>query len=129
MPERMKIRGMTTKFVLRKAMAGLLPPEILTRGKMGFPVPVGAWLRGPYRHVLDDLVLGQRATQRGLFDPAALRRLVTSHASGEANHAERLWSLVNLELWQRLYLDGESVEDVRLTCTRTPSAVAHAISA
>jgi asparagine synthase (glutamine-hydrolysing) len=129
MPERMKIRGMTTKFVLRKAMAGLLPPEILTRGKMGFPVPVGAWLRGPYRHVLDDLVLGQRATQRGLFDPAALRRLVTSHASGEGNHAERLWSLVNLELWQRLYLDGESVDDLRLIFTRSPSAVTHALSA
>jgi asparagine synthase (glutamine-hydrolysing) len=129
MPERMKVRGMTTKYVLRKAMAGVLPPEILTRRKMGFPVPVGAWFRGPYRHVLDDLVLGDRALARGLFDPAALRRLVTSHVSGEANHAERLWSLVNLELWQRLHLDGESTDDLSLSLGRSASSVSYAMTA
>jgi asparagine synthase (glutamine-hydrolysing) len=129
MPERMKVRGMTTKYVLRKAMADVLPPEILTRRKMGFPVPVGAWFRGPYRHVLDDLVLGERATSRGLFDQAALRRLVASHVSGEANHAERLWSLVNLELWQRLHLDGESTDDLSLSLGRSASSVSYAMTA
>ena len=129
MPERMKVRGMTTKYVLRKAMAGLLPAEILTRRKMGFPVPVGAWLRGPYRFVLDDLVLGERAAARNLFDQAALRRLVASHVSGEANHAERLWSLVNLELWQRLHLDGEPVDDLRSAFAKPYAAVSYAMSA
>ena len=121
MPERMKVRGMTTKFVLRKIMTGVLPPEILTRRKMGFPVPVGAWLRGPYRHVLDELVLGPRALARGLFDEAALRRLVLSHTSGEANHSERLWALINLELWQRLLVDGEPVLDLRAVVARPAS--------
>jgi asparagine synthase (glutamine-hydrolysing) len=129
MPERMKVRGTTTKYVLRKAMAGVLPPEILTRRKMGFPVPVGAWFRGPYRHLLDDLLLGERALGRNLFDPAALRRLVASHVSGEANHAERLWSLVNLELWQRLHLDGESTDDLRQSLGRSASSVSYAMSA
>ena len=129
MPERMKVRGMTTKYVLRKAMTGVLPPEILTRRKMGFPVPVGAWLRGPYKYVLDDLVLGERAIARGLFDPAALRRLVASHTSGEANHSERLWSLINLELWQRLHLDGEPVDDLRSALAKPPAAVSYAMSA
>jgi asparagine synthase (glutamine-hydrolysing) len=128
MPERMKVRGLTTKYVLRKAMDGLLPPEIIGRRKMGFPVPVGAWLRGPYRHVVDDFVLGDRAAARGLFDRAALRRLVASHVGGEANHAERIWSLVNLELWQRLHLDGEPVDDIRFALAR-PSAVSYAMSA
>ncbi|MEP6731611.1 MAG: asparagine synthase (glutamine-hydrolyzing) [bacterium] len=121
MPESMKIRGMTTKYVLRKIMTGVLPPEILSRRKMGFPVPIGAWLRGPYRHVLDEFVLGHRALARGLFDEAALRQLVLSHTSGEANHAERLWSLINLEMWQRMQFDGEPWEDLRASVSRSAS--------
>ncbi|MEO8335905.1 MAG: asparagine synthase (glutamine-hydrolyzing), partial [bacterium] len=110
MPESMKVRGMTTKYVLRRIMTGVLPPEILSRRKMGFPVPMGAWLRGPYRHVLDEFVLGHRALARGLFDVESLKRLVASHVSGEANHSERLWSLINLEMWQRMQFDGEPWE-------------------
>ena len=113
MPEHMKVRGMTTKYVLRKAMANVLPAEILSRRKMGFPVPVGAWLRGPYRHVLDEFVTGPRALARGLFDANALRLLVAGHVSGEQHHAERLWSLINLEMWQRMRFDGESLDDLR----------------
>jgi asparagine synthase (glutamine-hydrolysing) len=128
MPENMKVRGMTTKYVLRKIMTGVLPPEILTRRKMGFPVPVGAWLRGPYRHVLDELVLGPRALARGLFDETALRRLVASHTSGEQNHSERLWALINLEIWQRMQFDGEPLDDLRSAIAR-PAAVTFAMSA
>lgn len=106
LPESMKLRGGTTKWVLRRAMEGILPHAILHRPKMGFPVPIGAWFRGQYAHVVDELVLGDRALARGLFDPAYVRQLVARHRAGE-DHAERLWSLVNLELWQRVYLDGE----------------------
>jgi asparagine synthase (glutamine-hydrolysing) len=88
---------------------------------MGFPVPVGAWLRDPYRHVLDEFVLGHRALARGLFDEEALRRLVVSHTSGEANHAERLWLLINLEMWQRMQFDGEPWEDLRASVSRSAS--------
>jgi asparagine synthase (glutamine-hydrolysing) len=129
LPDRMKVRGLTTKYVLRQCMTGILPAEILSRKKMGFPVPVGAWLRGPYRFVLDELVLGPRALARGLFDGAALRRLVASHSSGEANHAERLWSLINLELWHRLQLDGESVDDLRAVVARPRTTTTFAMSA
>ena len=129
LPDRMKVRGLTTKHVLRQCMDGILPGEILSRKKMGFPVPVGAWLRGPYRFVLDELVLGHRATARRLFDESALRRLVTSHVSGEANHSERLWSLINLELWQRLHLDGEAIDDLRTTVARPRAAASFAMSA
>jgi asparagine synthase (glutamine-hydrolysing) len=129
LPDRLKVRGLTTKYVLRKCMTGVLPEEILSRKKMGFPVPVGAWLRGPYRFVLDELVLGARALDRGLFDEGALRRLVASHVSGEANHAERLWSLINLELWQRLQFDGEPMDDLRATVARPRTAASFAMSA
>jgi asparagine synthase (glutamine-hydrolysing) len=108
LPERMKLRGAATKYVLRRAMHGVLPPAVLSRRKMGFPVPFGRWVRGRFRPLLDDLVLGPRALERGIFDPAGLRRLVAEHAAGTADHAERLWSLVNLELWHRRFLDGEA---------------------
>ncbi len=114
MPQRLKLRGLTTKWVLRQAMKGVLPDEILSRKKMGFPVPVGAWFRGAYRGILDEFVLGERALARDMFVPDQLRSLVAAHVSGEANHSERLWSLVNLEVWSRVFLDGESVEQVRM---------------
>lgn len=107
LPQRLRLRGSTTKVILRRAMKDLLPPEILSRRKMGFPVPVGAWLRGPYRHMLDEYVTGERALGRGLFDEAVVRGMVNSHVNGEADHSERLWSLINLEHWHRIFLEGE----------------------
>jgi asparagine synthase (glutamine-hydrolysing) len=107
MPDDMKLRGMTTKHVLREAMRPHLPAEILSRKKMGFPVPVGAWFRGAFRPLLDEYVLGERALSRGLFDRDAVRGLVARHAAGE-NHGERLWALVTFEMWQRIFLDGEA---------------------
>jgi asparagine synthase (glutamine-hydrolysing) len=107
LPESMKLRGVTTKWILREAMRGRLPNEILDRKKMGFPVPVAPWLRGQWRYLLDEYVLGDRARSRGLFNEVELRRLVAEHDAGVRNHAERLWSLINLEVWQRVFLDGE----------------------
>jgi asparagine synthase (glutamine-hydrolysing) len=113
LPERMKLRGLTTKYILRRAMAGLLPQEILARRKMGFPVPFGRWVAGPHGGVLDEFVLGTRARDRGLFDASAVSRLVAEHRAG-VNHDERIWSLVNLELWHRIFLDGEDRSSIRL---------------
>lgn len=109
LPDNMKLRGYTTKHILREAMRPHLPAEILSRKKMGFPVPVGAWFRGAYRHVVDEYVLSERALARGVFEPAAVRALVARHAAGE-NHSERLWALVTFEMWQRIFFDGEAVE-------------------
>jgi len=106
LPEKMKLRGWTTKYALRRAMRGVLPPQILTRKKMGFPVPIGSWFRGPFRQVVEEYVLGERALGRGLFNTSYVRELVARHAAGE-NHAERLWMLVNFEIWQRRFFDGE----------------------
>ncbi|HKQ89696.1 MAG TPA: asparagine synthase (glutamine-hydrolyzing) [Blastocatellia bacterium] len=106
MPDAMKLRGWTTKYVLRRAMRDMLPPQILTRRKMGFPTPVGAWFRGPFRRVIDDYVLSERALSRGVFDQSYAREIATRHAAGE-NHTERLWMLVNFEIWQRRFFDGE----------------------
>ncbi|HVH68732.1 MAG TPA: asparagine synthase (glutamine-hydrolyzing) [Gemmatimonadales bacterium] len=113
LPVRLKLRGSTTKRILRESMKGVLPPEILARPKMGFPVPVSAWFRGRWRGVLTELVLGERARRRGIFDPDVIGRLIAEHATGQVDHMERLWALMNFELWQRVFVDGE--EDVRLS--------------
>ena len=108
LPQRFRLRGMTTKWVLRRAMRDLLPSEILSRKKMGFPVPVGAWLRGPFRHLVDEYVLSGRALARGLFDADAVHLLVARHVDGGENHSERLWALITLEQWHRIFIDGET---------------------
>jgi asparagine synthase (glutamine-hydrolysing) len=109
LPRRLKLRGFTTKYALRRAMRGVLPAEILNRPKMGFPVPIGSWLRGRYRPLLDEYVLGPRAVRRDLFNTEYLRRIVAEHGRGTENHSERLWALINLELWHRLFIDGEDI--------------------
>jgi asparagine synthase (glutamine-hydrolysing) len=107
LPQTMKLRGTTTKWILREAMRGKLPASIIDRKKMGFPVPVGAWLRGAWRPLLDEYVIGSRTRERGLFDGAAVDRLVREHVAG-VNHSERLWALLTLEIWARVFLDGEA---------------------
>ena len=110
LPERMKLRGWTTKYVLRKAMKGVLPEAILSRPKMGFPVPIGKWFRGPYRSIINEYVLSERALSRGIFERDFVRAVVNRHDAGE-DDSERLWALVNFEMWQRQFIDGEP-EDV-----------------
>ena len=109
LPERLKLRGWTTKYVMREALKDVLPSEILTRPKIGFPVPTGAWLRGRFSSVLDEYLLSGRVIERGLFNQAYIRRLIAEHKAG-ADHAYRLWSLINFEIWMRQFIDAEPVE-------------------
>ena len=106
LPERLKLRGWTTKYVLRESMKGVLPEAILSRPKMGFPVPIGKWFREDYRSVIDEYVLSKRSLERGLLEADFVRAMVKRHDAGE-DHSERLWSLVNLEMWQRQFIDGD----------------------
>jgi asparagine synthase (glutamine-hydrolysing) len=110
LPDRLKLRGLTTKWILREAVRGILPPAILNRPKMGFPVPFGAWMRGPWNAVARDVLLDPRSRQRGIVDPPAVERLLARHAAGEADGADAIWSLLNLELWYRTFVDGGGVQ-------------------
>ena len=106
MPARMKIRGRETKFLLRRAMKGILPDEILERPKMGFPVPLGAWLRNEFRHITEEYVLSERALARGIFNADFVREVVARHNSGE-DHSYRLFRLINFEIWHRQFIENE----------------------
>ena len=110
LPSSYKVRGWQTKAILRAAVRDLLPPAILSRRKMGFPVPINRWLRGAFQPLVSEFVLGPRAAERQLFDPTALRTMAAEQVSGAARHGDRLWLLINLEIWQRIFLDGESPE-------------------
>jgi asparagine synthase (glutamine-hydrolysing) len=107
MPARLKLRKRTTKYVLRKAMEDLIPSQILNRKKMGFPVPVGKWFRNDYSSLIDEYVLGSRVRDRGMFDHGYIEQMVARHHSGQEDHSQRLWTLLNLELWLRQAIDGE----------------------
>jgi asparagine synthase (glutamine-hydrolysing) len=106
LPGWLKVRGWRTKAVLRAALADLVPGPILHRRKMGFPVPLDRWMRGAAHPIIDELVLGPRAQAQGLFEPRQVRRLVELQRAGQVP-ADRLWLLINLEIWQRIFLDGE----------------------
>jgi asparagine synthase (glutamine-hydrolysing) len=124
LPGRVKLRGWRTKAILRRALADVIPRPILHRRKMGFPVPVGRWLRGPFWPVVRELVLSPRSLDRGLFDIGALCRLADEHRAGVADHGDRLWLLINLEIWQRMFLDGEHAADISQAMSR--ATVLHA---
>jgi asparagine synthase (glutamine-hydrolysing) len=112
LPARAKLRGFTTKAILRDALAGLVPREILERKKLGFPVPLARWFRGPHWPALQELVLSPRSRARGLFETRALEQLAQEHLLGRADHAERLWLLANLEIWQRVFVDRQDAAGV-----------------
>jgi asparagine synthase (glutamine-hydrolysing) len=110
LPPSAKLRGFHTKRLLRAAVKDILPPEILTRRKMGFPVPFGHWMRGPWSSVASDVLLDRRSRERGILDAVAVGRLIDAHRSGASNEGDTLWALVNLELWYRTCIDGDGVQ-------------------
>lgn len=105
LPTAYKVRGLTLKYLLKKAGAGLLPPETLKRRKMGFGVPVGDWMRGELRSWLEDVLLSSNALGRGYFKPEAVRGLVRAHLDGRQEVSFELWALLWLELWHREFVD------------------------
>ena len=109
-PARLKFRGFRgLKGLLRHALADRLPPEIRTRRKQGFGVPIGTWLRGPLAPVLHQLLAETRLRAGGVFDPAAIGRLVAEHGAGVRDHARTLWALLVFESWRTHYLGEGAV--------------------
>jgi asparagine synthase (glutamine-hydrolysing) len=110
LPDQWKLNGWTTKRVLRESMKGLLPDSILNRPKMGFPVPFANWTRGGWSGVVRDVLLDRRSRERGIVDPHAVEQLLTDHAAGRTEGGDRIWSLLNLELWHRTFIDQEGIQ-------------------
>ena len=105
LPAQVKMAGGRTKAIFKQAMEPYLPREVLFRRKMGFGCPVGDWMRTSLREMAYDLLLSAKATSRGIFQRAYVERLLSEHMTGAAQHDSRLWALLILELWFRMWLD------------------------
>lgn len=105
-PPHLKVNGTTTKYILRKAMAPLLPAEVLTQAKAGFGAPVGHWLRNDLRRMIGDVLSPTAVRKRGLFDPNYVSQMVENHYSGREDRSFSLWQLLTLELWMQQFLDS-----------------------
>src|SRR3989442_12039261 len=101
LPWRLKMSFTPTKVILKRALAGLVPEEILRRPKKGFGIPVAAWIRGPLRPLFEDLFSDGSLRSSALFEPAEARALLDSHLRGEADLRKPLWTLAMFLLWQR----------------------------
>jgi asparagine synthase (glutamine-hydrolysing) len=102
LPDRCRLRGRTTKWILREALKLLLPAEIIDRPKIGFRVPVNEWFRGPMREYLHEHICGPDSVIRQYMNRSLLDRLFNEHVKGLQNHEKLLWALLNLELWHRI---------------------------
>jgi asparagine synthase (glutamine-hydrolysing) len=108
-PSSIKIKGTKLKYLLKKAMADILPQEILKRPKMGFGIPRDEWFRKELNGYAHRVLLEPKSVKRGYFKPDAVRQLLDEHASGRINHGAHIWSLLFLELWHRVFIDREGV--------------------
>ena len=104
-PFEYKIRGLTSKYILKKTFAPYLPKNILKQRKQGFTIPISAWLRGELGELASTVLLSNSLEKRGLFEKERLKWMLEEHRNGKQELGHRIWSLVVFEIWARLYLD------------------------
>ncbi|MDI6752071.1 MAG: asparagine synthase (glutamine-hydrolyzing) [bacterium] len=104
-PSNLKLKGGETKHILKKALAKILPKEILNRGKMGFGVPLSFWFREELKDYAQEILLCKKADNRGYFEQKEIKNLLKEHISGRTNHSYRIFSLLMLELWHQTFVD------------------------
>ncbi len=105
LPGSLKIKGGRVKHILKEAVADLLPAELLARPKEGFIMPVNEWLIGSLKDYVQATLAPERLARHGLFRPEAIRQLLASHYAGGADHGNRIWNLLMLQLWWERYID------------------------
>jgi len=114
-PAKYSIQGMAGKFILKQAVEDLLPRSIVYRKKMGFPTPWEYWLSGPQLDDLERMLLEPRTIERGLFRRDTVKRIFAEHRGKVRDHGNRIWRLLNLEIWHRVFIDGEPMEAVSVS--------------
>ena len=105
LPPGLKVKGLARKYLLKEVSKKWLPPEIISRKKRGFPMPLSIWLRKEARSFARDTLSSQTIRKRKLFNPVFVENILQQHETGFANHETLIWSLINIELWYRLYID------------------------
>jgi asparagine synthase (glutamine-hydrolysing) len=113
------MRGGRTKYLLKRAMRGVLPDGILGRPKQGFAIPLGRWFGGRLEELVRDVLLSETARRRGIFDSAALEQRLRAPRADHGLGLD-LWTLLSFELWCRAFLDARPI--ARSEAQLAPSA-------
>jgi asparagine synthase (glutamine-hydrolysing) len=106
-PAALKIVGNETKYILKRAVKGLVPDEIMTRPKQGFGLPLAKWINQELRGRIHETLTETITRQRGYFEPSYIKVLLDEHERGRRDHSYSLWALLMLELWHRQFLDSK----------------------
>lgn len=112
-PAELKLKGRNLKYFFKKVAARYLPRELIYRKKQGFSFPIGIWMRTELKTFLNNLFNQSRFVKLGIFNNAYIERLLLEHISGKFDHNYRIWILINLEIWYRLYFEEETIESMR----------------
>ncbi|MBC8030894.1 MAG: asparagine synthase (glutamine-hydrolyzing) [Pyrinomonadaceae bacterium] len=105
MPPEFKLRGFKRKYILKRALEKVLPHDAIWRKKAGFGAPIRSWLRGPLRPMIDELLSAETIKRRGLFRAEEVKRIIDANLSGREDYNLQVFQLLNLELWQRQFID------------------------
>lgn len=105
LPSNWKLHGLTTKYILKQTFKDFLPKKILTRGKQGFGIPVGKWFRCELKDYIKSILLDRATLSRGYFNKEGIKQLINEHITAKRDHGYRLWALLVLELWHRIFVD------------------------
>jgi len=114
LPLKMKLKGFDTKRILRMAMWGKIPDRILSRSKKGFPVPIAKWFKTDYNGMVKEILYDDRTRQRGIFNYKLIDKIIQKHQKGERNYSDQIWTLINFELWQRIFFDRKEYSSIQL---------------
>jgi asparagine synthase (glutamine-hydrolysing) len=123
-PGDIKMKGGELKYLMKRALSGLLSQETLDRKKRGFGTPMGAWLKRDLAPMLASVLSSSSLEARGLFRPPVVHRLIADHRANRIDGTDRILALLNLEIWCRVYLDGRTTDDVECELRETASLAA-----
>ena len=105
MPARLKLRGLRRKYILKRALEGVLSQDVVWRKKAGFGAPIRSWLRGPLSPLVNDLLSEETIKRRGIFRPTEVKRVIDANSSGREDNNLQVFQLLGLELWHRTFID------------------------
>ena len=111
LPGSRKLRGLTTKYLLKRSLANVLPADLLRRPKKGFGIPLGMWIRGDLRDIFEETFDPRRIARQGIFRPDAVSRLLREHLAGRRDHRKKLWNLFMFQKWHAAYVESPPVPE------------------
>jgi len=112
-PANLKLQGLRDKYIYRKSIAGIIPKEILKRKKHGFTVPINSWLKGEFGEVALQILSEKNIKKRGFFNPNIIQKIIKNHNKSQPYYRRQFWALVVFEIWYRIYIDNQSVKNLR----------------